>query len=242
MAPTDKYFQVLAATENYIAVNKSAGVLSIPGRGDELPDVLSMLRTTHQHVMPVHRIDKDTTGVLLFALNKEMHAHLSTQFTRRTIRKSYLALTTGGPPQDQGIIEFKLDISGQGKARVSHSGKPSKTSYAVKERFRGFCLLELQPLTGRLHQIRVHLSESGFPLVIDPLYGSAEPLSIADIKKVPRQDSSGEPPHPLLRRMPLHASEIWFRSLDGEEKHIVAPLPKDMRATLNQLRKWRPVM
>jgi len=195
----------------------------------------------------VHRIDKDTSGVVAVAKDLETERALRMAFEEGAVEKRYLALVEGEHPLEQGaseVIDLPLapDERRTGCMRCpSSGGKQSRTRISVEERFSGFTLLRCEPLTGRTHQIRVHLAERGFPLAVDPLYGRRDSLSLSEIKAAYRR-KPGRPERPLLSRLALHAWQITLPLLasDGERMHVEAPLPRDFSTLLKQLAKVRP--
>ena len=193
----------------------------------------------------VHRIDKGTSGAVLVAKTLEAERRLRDAFASGTVEKSYLALVEGEYPlsiSDEEEIDLPIgpDRKKSGRMRVDRKdGKPSRTRVAVEERFRGFTLLRCQPLTGRTHQIRVHLAELGFPLVVDSTYGRRNALALSEIKRNYRPKRGGAE-SPLIERLTLHAEKLRFPRADGSPQDVQAPLPKDFTRVLKQLAKVRP--
>lgn len=192
----------------------------------------------------VHRIDKDTSGALLVAKTLTAERRLREAFAERRIDKVYLALVEGEHPLGPGetdLIDLAIapDLKRSGKMRVHASGKEAQTRIRVARRFSGYTLLACEPLTGRTHQIRVHLAAVGFPLVVDPLYGRQDALHLSAFKRGYRP-KRGEVEKALIARLTLHAATIGFPRADGAHATVEAPLPKDFERTLKQLGKWRP--
>jgi 23S rRNA pseudouridine1911/1915/1917 synthase len=204
----------------------------------------------------VHRLDKDTSGVLLVAKTVEAERRLRTAFDGNEVEKTYFALVDGEHPLEDGeseVIDLPIgpDERKSGRMRVDHlEGKPSRTRIQVERRFRGYTLLACQPLTGRTHQIRVHLMESGFPLAVDPAYGRRNALFLSEIKRGYRK-KAGHVETPLIDRLTLHARAIEFPSPGGPESadgpdgarrriRVESPLPRDLERVLKQLGKVRP--
>ncbi len=232
---------ILLETDSYLVVNKPAGILSIPDRFQvDKPSIYTWLQSRYDRIFTVHRLDKDTSGVLLFAKNADTHKALNDQFESGRVIKIYTAVVQGRPTPEEGSIDAPIsaDPERAGKMRVFRKGKPSLTLYQVTEYFRSFSLVRLELKTGRTHQIRVHLQHLGFPLATDPLYGTRTALYIEDIKKNKLRPRYEEDRVPLIERCSLHATELTFTDpTTGVDVTIEAPLPKDLRALLNQLRK-----
>jgi 23S rRNA pseudouridine1911/1915/1917 synthase len=239
--------EILYRDANLVAVFKPAGLATIPGRG-ESDSVLERLGRelnlpssgdADPRVRVVHRLDKETSGVLLFTLNRAAQQHVSHQFQNNTVEKEYLALVRGRPAEKQGVVDAPLaphPTSAKRMAVVKRGGRPARTEWRVEEAFRGFTLIRCFPRTGKTHQIRVHLAHINMPLAIDPLYGSAQPILLSQFKRDYRP-TRGEPERPLIARLTLHAEKLRVRNLDDQPVEIVAPPPKDLRATVNQLRR-----
>jgi 23S rRNA pseudouridine955/2504/2580 synthase/23S rRNA pseudouridine1911/1915/1917 synthase len=238
--PRLKALEILYEDAHLIAVNKPSGLLSIPGREIDENSVLRQLQQRHAELFIVHRLDRDTSGVLIFAKDAESHRILSAQFSSRQVKKTYLALVRGRPVEQSFSINLKLIVDANGKTQVSKTGKVSSTHCTVLELYSRYALLEVHPVTGRQHQIRVHLAQIGHALAVDQDYGSPKPLTIKDIKPGFRHSGDIMEPQPsLMARTPLHAQSIEFQHpKDGRVMILHAGMPKDMKAVLTQLRKW----
>lgn len=194
----------------------------------------------------VHRIDKDTSGALVVAKDLDAERVLRGAFESGGIDKAYLALVEGEHPLGEGeseVIDRPLasDERKSGRMRaVTKGGKASRTRISVAERFRGFTLLRCEPLTGRTHQIRVHLSDMGFPLVVDRFYGRRDAFFLSEFKSSYRP-KKGQQERPLIGRLTLHAWRLGFDSPSGERVDVEAPIPGDFTRALKQLRKVRPL-
>jgi 23S rRNA pseudouridine955/2504/2580 synthase/23S rRNA pseudouridine1911/1915/1917 synthase len=239
--------QILLDTPDLVAIQKPAGLATIPGRG-ETTSALEQLGaqiglpssgTSDPRVRVVHRLDKDTSGVLLFAKHTAAQRHLSHQFQNNTVQKEYLALVAGRPSEDEGQIDARLAPNPKNPKQmaVSKHGRPAFTLWRIEQRFRAHTLLRVFPRTGKTHQIRVHLKHAGMPLAVDPLYNpGAPPLLLSSFKRDYRP-TRAEAERPLIARLTLHAEKLRFKDLANAEVEIVAPLPKDFRAAVNQLAK-----
>lgn len=233
---------VLFENSEYVIIDKPAGLLSIPDRHQaDLPSVQGILKLHYEEVYTVHRLDRDTSGCIGFALNAGAHQYLSQLFEQRKVRKIYQCIVHGSPVADQGVIQKPISAHPvhKGKMMVTHTkGKDSVTEYTVLERFGKYSLLECVLHTGRTHQIRVHLADLGHPVVGDPLYGDGTPVYLSSIKRNFKLAMHKESETPLLHRLTLHATELEFNMSSDEKIATQAPLPKDMKAMLNQCRKW----
>jgi pseudouridine synthase, RluA family len=238
--------EILFSDDSILAVDKPAGILSIPDRYDpDAPVAASMLRSQWGKLLVVHRLDKDTSGILLYARTPEAHKALSAAFESRSVSKVYRALVRGSPDWDETSCDLPLRPDGDRLHRTvvdAHKGKYSVTAFTVLSRYpgggslTGSALVEARPETGRTHQVRVHLAALGFPCLCDPLYGDGQPLLLSKLKRRWKGDPFDE--RPLLSRAALHALSVEFpHPLSGEAMRLEAELPKDMRATLSQLEK-----
>jgi 23S rRNA pseudouridine955/2504/2580 synthase/23S rRNA pseudouridine1911/1915/1917 synthase len=230
---------ILFEDENMIVVNKPAGLLSIPDRFGKDASVKSMLQEKFGAIFTVHRLDQQTSGLIIFAKNTEAHKVLSELFEGRTIIKKYFGLVNGRP-QPEGIIEENMmeHPIRKGYMMIHAKGKESKTSYEVVKYFKQYAWVNFQIHTGRTHQIRVHAKHIGHTIVSDDLYGDGEKLKLSSIKKKNfKLAKIEEEERPLMGRQALHAASVQFE-FKGKELLLEAPLPKDLSATLKQLEKW----
>lgn len=193
--PTTPWLDILHKDQDIIVVNKPSGLLSVPGRSPDLYDsALARVRASHPLAQTVHRLDLGTSGVLLLATQRKAEANLRQQFQDRRTRKVYLALVEGVMEEDLGLIDLPLICDWPNRPRqiiCHHNGKPAQTEFVVLKRWSTQTLVRLLPLTGRSHQLRVHLASQGHPVVGDNLYGNSP---------------GNEPKDHLL----LHASQLGF--------------------------------
>jgi RluA family pseudouridine synthase len=235
--------EIIFEDDQLIAINKPAQLLVIPDRWDSnKPSLIVMLQQRHpeEKFYIVHRLVQDTSGVVLFAKTASAHKHLNQQMENREVEKIYFAIVSGEVKED-GVVDLAIDTNRGKKGRVAihNKGKESETQYQVIERFKGYTFLKVVPKTGRTHQIRIHLQAIGHPLIIDPLYGSSEPINLSNLKRNYRFKPDQEE-RPLIDRLTLHAAEICFaHPMTGEKMRISAEIPKDMRILLNMLGKYR---
>jgi 23S rRNA pseudouridine955/2504/2580 synthase/23S rRNA pseudouridine1911/1915/1917 synthase len=231
---------IIYEDENLVAVNKPSGLLTIPDR-EGVNGLRNLLQEKYGNIFTVHRLDKDTSGIVVFAKNEGMHKHLSLQFENRETKKIYYGLVLGSPAQKTGVINEPLAKHPvkKGMMCIYKKGKESITEFEVLENFRRFSWVQFHILTGRTHQIRVHSKHIGNPVVCDPLYGDGKPVFISQLKKTYNLNKEEEGERPILNRLALHAAQLSFKGMKGENFTLEAPLPKDLKAVLNQLNKWK---
>ena len=203
--------RVLHADAMLVVLDKPSGLLSVPAKPPGPQDCLeARVRASFPGALLVHRLDRDTSGVMVFARNPLAQRHLNWQFERRQVRKGYVARVWGSPETDSGRVDLPLicDWPNRPRQMVCHlRGKPAITDWRVLERDSGTTRLGLSPLTGRSHQLRVHLLALGHPILGDPFYGPPEARAAAD-------------------RLQLHAESLAFRHPDGGAwVEYVAPVP-----------------
>jgi 23S rRNA pseudouridine1911/1915/1917 synthase len=224
----------------FIAVNKPSGLLSIPDRFDAaLPSLLQLLSARYDKVFTVHRLDRDTSGLILFAKDEATHKYLSQLFEAHTVEKYYRGIVHGKPATTSGTIDAPIAEHPvhKGSMVVHRKGKEAKTDYEVLEGYSSYSLVQFRIHTGRTHQIRVHAKHIGHPIACDILYGDGKPVLVSSIKKKYKLAKKEEEERPILNRLALHAYMLIFTMPGGESITLTAPMPKDMRALLQQLSK-----
>jgi 23S rRNA pseudouridine1911/1915/1917 synthase len=232
--------QIIYQDENYVAVNKPSGVLTIPDRMGNI-SLKNHLQDLFGEIFTVHRLDRDTSGIVVFAKNETTHKQLSQLFEGREVEKYYQGLVIGKPAETKGTIDTPImeHPVTKGLMVTNKKGKPSITDYEVLETFRYFSWLQFQIQTGRTHQIRVHMKSIGHAIVCDELYGDGKPIFLSSLKKKFKLSKSDEEERPILSRLALHSHRLKFK-LNDKEFDLEAPLPKDLRACLQQLKKTSP--
>ena len=246
-----KPFTIIYEDDSIIAVNKASGIAVAGERWEEdaprldllLRQELALRQNKETDLYNVHRIDKDTSGLVVFAKDSKTHRDLSSAFEKRQVTKTYTAVVHGRPfwPDGKTICELPLVPDGNKKHLTiidNYRGKASQTGFTLLFTVGSYSVIEASPHTGRTHQIRVHLSSLGFPIVCDPLYGKNARSSgvgekgvyLSSFKKDWRGNEADE--RPLLDRLGLHAFRI---TLNG--KTFEAPLPRDMAALIKQMEK-----
>ena len=228
--------------DDLIIVNKPAGMLVVPDRfNHELPSLNKTLEAKlGQKIWVVHRLDRETSGVICFAKNEDAHRYLSMLFQERDVSKFYAGLVYGIVEPPEGRIENYIaeHPAVNGKMIVAKKGKLAVTDYKVAEQWPLYALVQFQIHTGRTHQIRVHMASLGHPIVCDELYGDSDPFLLSNIKRKYRLSEKDEQEKPLLSRLALHAYRLEFDKEDGTHIVAEAPLPRDMAACVKQLNKW----
>lgn len=231
--------EILIENDHFIVLNKPSGLLSIPDREGKEFSLKQMLQEKYGQIFTVHRLDRDTSGIIVFAKDEETHKYLSQAFEERTVEKYYLGIVNGVPPEKKMTIDEPIaeNTTKRGQMLIHQRGKQSITDYEVLEEFGRFSLLRFRIHTGRTHQIRVHMQHVGHPIVVDPLYGDGSPILVSSFKKKYNLSKSEEEERPILGRLGLHAEKLLFKDAQGNSHTVEAPLNKDMRALLQQLRK-----
>ncbi len=245
---------LLYEDDEIAVVNKPPGMVVHPAKGHWSGTLASALVHHFEQLSQfggpsrpgiVHRLDRDTSGVLVVAKTDAAHAHLADQFQARTVRKEYLAIVCGCPDRDRDRIDFPIGdhpTQRERKAlRADHSSsREAQTFYEVAERFKGISLIRAMPKTGRTHQIRLHLSHIRCPVLCDKLYGGRSRLTAGELRTFCRDKSLGAnvpDEQLLLDRQALHAQRLTFaHPTSGQELAFEAPLPEDMQQLLLILR------
>jgi 23S rRNA pseudouridine955/2504/2580 synthase/23S rRNA pseudouridine1911/1915/1917 synthase len=231
---------ILLENDFFVVINKPSGLLSIPDRFGKEISLKALLQQRYNEIYTVHRLDKDTSGIIVFAKDAETHKELSVQFEGRAVEKWYLGLVHGNLMNQAGTIDAAMmDHFAKNGTMITHvKGKPSVTDYEVLEQFRAYAWVRFQIHTGRTHQIRVHMKHIGHSIVCDSLYGDGLPVLLSSFKKKFNLSTKDEEEKPLLNRLALHSHQLSF-SLHGQQYLIEAEVPKELRALLIQLRKWK---
>ncbi|MGD0896498.1 MAG: RluA family pseudouridine synthase [Thermoguttaceae bacterium] len=260
--PENIPLDVLYEDEDLVVINKPPGMVVHPARGHWSGTLAGALQyhfgpslsSTAGPLRPgiVHRLDRDTSGVILVARTDQAHSKLGEQFRARSIEKEYFALVSGCPDRDRDLIDRTIGVHPVDRKKMAilrdhadqtssvptgaQAGRSAQTFYEVVERFDGFAAMRVLPKTGRTHQIRVHLAHAGCPVLCDRQYGGRAELTRGEIRRDPADTTV------LLARQALHARRLRFlHPRTGESLEVAAPLPADMAAVLEELRRWREV-
>ena len=232
--------EIIHEDDDLLVVNKPAGLLSIPDRYvPDKPNLQDILKNQFGDIWVVHRLDKDTSGLLCFGKTEAAHKSLSRQFEERTVKKLYHALVDGKPGKTEGQIDRPIASGSKGKMLVARQGKAALTLYKVLQQFKHCSWVEIDLKTGRTHQIRVHFQAIGHPLLVDPLYGRRTAFFLSEIKGKKYRLGKAQEERPLISRVSLHASVLQLQHPSSQEVlKFEAPIPKDLNACLKQLTKW----
>jgi 23S rRNA pseudouridine1911/1915/1917 synthase len=258
-APQEIPLAILHEDDSIIVVNKRAGMIVHPAKGhwdgtlaSALAHHFGQLSGRGGPTRPgiVHRLDRDTSGVIVVAKNDQVHDALAAQFKSRQVEKQYLAIVAGAPRYDRDVIDVPIGNHPTHREKKAvytgdarFSGRAAVTAYEVVERFAGYAQVRALPKTGRTHQIRLHLAHIGCPVLCDRLYGGR--ARISELELIPRdrmrQDTSEQTEaRILLGRQALHAHRLTItHPTSGERITFEAALADDMAATLVALRRWR---
>ena len=235
----NKLPEIILENDNFVVLNKPAGLLTVPDREQKEISLKQILNNKYGKIFVVHRLDRDTSGVIIFAKNDATHKYLSQLFEGREVQKFYTGLVHGTLPNKSGTIEAAITEHPvvKGKMVIHRKGKNSITDYEVQEEFGLFSWVKFQLHTGRTHQIRLHMQHIGHPIVCDELYGDGKPILLSSIKRKYKLSQHDDEERPMLNRLALHSYRLKFTDADGKVIGLVAELPKDIRALLQQLKK-----
>jgi 23S rRNA pseudouridine1911/1915/1917 synthase len=247
--PEDIPLRIVFEDDAFVVVDKDPGLVTHPAKGNWTGTVVNALQFHFDTLSSVagslrpgivHRLDRDTSGLLVVAKDDRAHKALAWQFESRTIQKEYLAIVYGVPDRDSDYIERTIGFHPTNREKMAirtpeDGGKEAVTFYEVMEPFRGYALVRCKPATGRTHQIRVHLAHIGLPIVADKAYSGRERLTLGELTGEPSDETI------LISRQALHAHSLHLEHpLTGAPLSLTSPLPDDVGRTLEALRTHRP--
>jgi 23S rRNA pseudouridine955/2504/2580 synthase len=226
---------IIFEDEHYIVINKPP-LLSVLSDRNDSDNLLKRARHHFPDIQICHRLDKETSGLIVFARDPESYRNLAVQFEHRKVKKVYHALCDGIHDFKKIVIDYPLYNTRKGMVKVDYRrGKASKTLFNTLKAFSKHTLIECTPITGRTHQIRVHLASCGAPITGDSKYGG-KPFFLSEIKKKYNLKKFTNE-EPLIKRFVLHAFQLEFVGIKGEKIKIEAPYPKDFEVVTRQLEK-----
>lgn len=235
MKPIDFKELILFEDEDYIVINKPSFIATLDDRSAAGVSILEFAREYIATAQVCHRLDKETSGALAIAKNPAAYRALSIQFEDRKVEKIYHAVSDGVHNFQDLIINLPIQILSKGVVKIDHRGKAAETTVNTLKAYKMHTLVECKPLTGRMHQIRIHLSNVNAPIVGDEQYGG-KPFYLSQVKK--RYNLKKDTDElPLIRRIALHAKALDFKSPGGKSIITEAPYPKDMEVLIKQLEK-----
>lgn len=233
-----KQIEYIYEDENLIVVSKPSGLLSIADRTKTLPNLKDILLKKYETIYTIQRIDKETSGIMVFARNEETRKFLNNQFSSSDVEKIYWAFVLNIPSIEEGIIDAPIlnDIQKSGRMHISKDGKDAQTKYKIIKKYGKILLMAFSPISERTHQIRIHSRYLGSPLLVDALYSKKNNFYLSEVKRT-YKNAQFEEEKPFIKRLTLHAKSISFKMPNGEKKSFESKLPKDLRALKKQLDK-----
>ena len=223
---------ILFEDQDYILINKPPFIATLEDRNDA-QNVLLLAKEYVSDTQVCHRLDKDTSGVLAIAKNPAAYRHLSMQFESREVKKIYHAVVDGIHQFDNVLVDAAVQKLSDGTVKISRQGKEAQTYFTTLQIYKRQTLVECNPITGRMHQIRIHLSRLNTSITGDEVYGG-KPFFLSSVKRSFKLEKLTDE-QPLIKRMALHAFSVQFIDLHGRQILTVAPYPKDFHVLLKQL-------
>ncbi|MDB9882331.1 RluA family pseudouridine synthase [Bacteroidia bacterium] len=229
--------QIVFENENYIAINKPAGVASLHERFGNASSVIEEAKRYNEELQLCHRLDKETSGVLLLSKHSKAYSHAAVSFEKRRVTKTYHAIADGTHSFNDFEVKLPLITTRSGRSAVNaQKGKPSTTIFNSIENFGHFTLIACSPITGRQHQIRIHLASQNASIAADEIYGGKIPFLSRYKRNFTLNKTEVE--RPMIKRFALHAYSLELADMDGTTMNIVAEYPKDFAVFIKQLRKF----
>ncbi|GGF41476.1 RluA family pseudouridine synthase [Echinicola rosea] len=225
---------ILFQNDDYIVINKPPYLSTLDDR-HERQNILHLAKDYISDAQMCHRLDKETSGCLVIAKNPDAYRNIAIQFEHRKVEKIYHAVAEGIHEYDHKLVDRNLVATNKGIAKISIKGKPATTYFSTLKTYAMHSLIECRPVSGRLHQIRVHLAYLGAPICGDEMYGG-KPLYLSGLKKKFNL-KKGTEERPIMQRVSLHAYSISFEGTDGQPIEVNAPYPKDFAVLVKQLEK-----
>ncbi|RPA68763.1 RNA pseudouridine synthase [Cyclobacteriaceae bacterium YHN15] len=227
---------ILFENKDYLVINKPPYLSTLDDR-HEAQNILNLARQYTPDAQVCHRLDKETSGCLVIAKHPEAYRNIAIQFEDRKVNKVYHAVVEGIHEFKNEFVDRNIHANNKGIAKVTKEGKPAQTIFNTLGTYYSHSLIECKPITGRLHQIRVHLAHLKSPICGDELYGG-NPLYLSALKRRFNL-KKGTDELPIMQRVSLHAYAIGFEGLEGKRIEVQAPYPKDFEVLVKQLEKNR---
>jgi len=223
---------ILFEDNDFIVINKPPFISTLEDRVDSV-NILTLAREVEPDPQVCHRLDKDTSGALAIAKNPEAYRHLSMQFENREVTKTYHAVSDGVHHFENKLMDAAIAKLSDGTVKISKEGKPAQTYFTSIRNYKAYTLIKCNPITGRMHQIRIHLTLLKAPITGDETYGG-KPFYVSSVKRsFHLKKMTNE--QPLMKRMALHAFSLEFALLSGKKVAVEASYPKDFKALIKQL-------
>ncbi|PSL04907.1 RluA family pseudouridine synthase [Cecembia rubra] len=227
---------ILFENEDYLVINKPPYLSTLDDR-HEAQNILELAREYTPDAQVCHRLDKETSGCLVIAKHQEAYRNIAIQFEDRKVSKIYHAVVEGIHEYKDVLVDRNIHATNKGIAKITKEGKPAQTIFNTLRTYYSYTLVECKPITGRLHQIRVHLAYLNSPICGDEMYGG-KPLYLSALKRRFNL-KKGTDELPIMQRVSLHAYAIGFEGIKGERIEVIAPYPKDFDVLVKQLEKNR---
>jgi 23S rRNA pseudouridine955/2504/2580 synthase len=227
---------IVYENEDYIFINKPSHISSLDDRNDPV-NINKLAKEYHADAHVAHRLDKETSGILAIAKNNDAYRNIAIQFEKRQVTKIYHAVADGVHDFDGINVYLPITALSNGTVKIDRQeGKEAETVFYTLKAYKKHTLIECYPLTGRMHQIRIHLSCLKAPIACDPKYGG-KPIYLSELKKKYNLKHDEEE-SPIIQRVALHALSLKFKLINLEELTVEAPYPKDFGVLIKQLEKY----
>jgi len=231
---------IIFENEDYLAINKPSGISSLHERIGTANSVFEQAKKYNSTLQLCHRLDKETSGLLLLSKHAMAYSHAAQLFEKRKIQKCYHAIAHGVHQFHSYTVDLPLVTTRSGRSAIhKQKGKPSKTLFDTLENFGHYTLIACKPFSGRQHQIRIHLASQQAPIAADEIYGGKRPFLSNYKRSFNLKKDTNE--QPMIKRFALHAYSLAFHDLNGDSLLLVAEYPKDFHVFLNQLKRYDQV-
>ena len=228
---------IIFEDKDLLVLNKPPFLPSIDERQGLSINLLALARKSFPDIQICHRLDRETSGVIVFAKNPESYRHVSMEFEHRNVEKTYHAVIDGHHDFEEVEVDLPILVGKKGVVKIDRgAGKPAQTTFNSLEFFNFHTLVECKPKTGRTHQIRIHLATKGASITADALYGGKD-IFLSTYKRKYRL-GKGKEESPIIKRFALHAKALKIKHPNGSTLNVEADYPKDMDVLINLLRKY----